>query len=49
VNHASCTGHIDDSAFKKKVHRDDGHAVIDTCGGLINVYQTHHQPGMASG
>jgi hypothetical protein len=22
VNHASCTGHTDDSAFQKKVHRD---------------------------
>jgi hypothetical protein len=36
--------------FRKKVHkRCDGRATLDTCCRLINVYQTHHQPSVASG
>jgi hypothetical protein len=31
--------------FRKKVHkRSDDRAAVDTWGGLIMVYRTHHQP-----
>jgi hypothetical protein len=50
VNRASCVGYTDGSTFQKKVPRDmNDRAVIDTCGGLVNVNQTHHQPDMTSG
>jgi hypothetical protein len=52
-NHASCAGYPDDqvicSTFQKKVHRRrDGRAAVDICWRLITVYQTHHQPSVAS-
>jgi hypothetical protein len=31
------------------VQRHDSRTVTDTYGGLVNVYRTHHQPGMTSG
>jgi hypothetical protein len=34
---------------EKGTLRRDGHAAIDMCCGLINVYQIHHQPSVASG
>jgi hypothetical protein len=34
---------------EKDTQRHNGHAAINTCYGLINVYQTHHQPSMTLG
>jgi hypothetical protein len=34
--------------LEKGTLRCDGRAAIDPCCGLINVYQTHHQPNMTS-
>jgi hypothetical protein len=50
---ASCVGYPDGQAscstFQRKVHRrHDGCAAVDTYYGLVNVYQTHHQPNVAS-
>jgi hypothetical protein len=43
-------GYADGSAFQKKnTQKCDGHTAIDSCGRLVNVYRTHHQPGMTSG
>jgi hypothetical protein len=52
-NRASCVGYPDGQAncstFQKKVHRRrDGRATVDMCCRLINVYQTHYQPSVAS-
>jgi hypothetical protein len=34
---------------EKGTQRRDSRATIDTCCGLVNVYQTHHQPSVTSG
>jgi hypothetical protein len=35
--------------FRKRYTKRDGHAAVDTCCGLVNMYQTHHQPSVISG
>jgi hypothetical protein len=37
------------SFLEESTQRHDGHAVIDTCGGLVNVNRTHHHPDITSG
>jgi hypothetical protein len=34
---------------EKGTQRCGGHAAIDACCGLVNVYRTHHQPNVTSG
>jgi hypothetical protein len=36
------------SFLEESTQKHDGHAVIDTCDGPVNVNRTHHQPGETS-